>query len=599
MSEVFAKGIVWNLSDLYTSPEDPRIDADLKLAEGHAIRFASQYKPIFATPEKISADILANLIHDYETIVTLIRKPSCYAHLHFAQKTDAPGAGALMQKTQVRATDIHTQILFWEVAWSKLDQKIVNSIAQSSLLQNKMHYLIQIRKYGPHTLSENEEKIMAIKDNTAGSAFSRLFDETINNIPFYIELGGSRIKKTEGEILSYLHSPDRNERKKASESLAEGLAENSHLLTYIYNMILADHRSSLKIRQYRHPMDPRNLSNETSLSAVLNLMKSVKNAYSIANRYYKLKRKLLGLNDFFDYDRYAPIDSDHEKIPFSECKKIVLDGYYAFSEEAGKIVEQFFVNHWIDAEIREGKQGGGFCSETTPDLHPYILVNYTGSLRDVMTVAHECGHGLHQYLSRKAGVLESSAPLTMAETASVFGEMIIFEGILGQEIKPKRKLALICGKIDDNFATVFRQITMTDFELTAHEAGLKEGELSSERLSDFWMEANQKFYGDSVILTNHYRHGWKYIPHFIHTPFYCYAYAYAQLFVLCLYQKYKQGKTAFIPNYLKMLSLGGSRTPEELASLMGINISDPNFWNLGIEILNQLVEQAETLAVKR
>lgn len=596
MTTELAKGIMWDLTDLYKSPEDPQIEQDLKAAEEKALAFEKRFKPAFQNPNTLSASTIQFLLQDFKEIVKLVRKPAVYSHLKFAEKTNQSGAGAFLQKIQVRTTDIQTHLLFWEIGWNQLDQKKADKIANDPLLANERHYLEQVLKYKRHTLTEPEEKILSIKDNTGGSAFSRLFDETMNNIPFYIEEDGKRIKKTEGEILALLHSPDRNTRKLASESLAEGLNQNTHLLTYIYNMILADQRSTLKIRHYNHPMDGRNLSNETDLATVRNMISHVQNAYSIAGRYYALKKKLLRLETFYDYDRYAPLDEEREQIPFETCKKIALEGYHAFSPEAGAIAQQFFDKHWIDAEIREGKQGGGFCCDTTPDLHPYILVNYTGSMRDVMTVAHELGHGLHQYLARQVGVLESSAPLTMAETASVFGEMLIFEKILTNETDPKKKLALICGKIDDNFATVFRQVAMTDFELMAHETGLKNGELSSDQLSDFWMEANQKFYGSSVTLSGTYRHGWKYIPHFIHTPFYCYAYAFAQLFVLCLYQKYKEEKSDFIPKYLKMLSLGGSKKPEELAEIVGLNLKDPNFWNAGIKILDDLVKQAEELA---
>ncbi len=591
-----AKGITWNLNDLYASAQDAKIENDLTSADLKSIEFEKKYKPLFEKPAQLSSHHLANLLNDYKAIVTLMRKPMIYAHLSFAEKTNAPGVGAFLQKIQTKLTDIQAHLLFWEISWSKLDEKAAEKLMNEPALKNDLHLLGQIRKYSPHTLNEGEEKIMAVKDNTGGSAFSRLFDEIMNNIPFYIEADGKRVKKTEGEILNLLHSTDRSERKEASQSLAEGLKDHTHILTYIYNMILADHRSSLKIRKYKHPMDSRNLANEIELETVQRMTQNVKRAYPVAARYYKLKQKLLGLNELYDYDRYAPIDTEKETIDFNQCKEIVLSGYDAFSEEVGKVVEQFFDKRWIDAEIREGKQGGGFCAETTPDLHPYILVNYTGSMRDVMTVAHELGHGLHQFLARRAGILESSAPLTMAETASVFGEMLIFETILSREKDRKKKLSLICGKIDDNFSTVFRQICLTDFELLSHETGMKEGELSSDQLSHFWIKANSEFYGDSVVLTDEYRHSWKYIPHFVHTPFYCYAYAFAQLFVLSLFQKYKSNQASFVPNYLEMLALGGSRKPEELAQMVGLDLTDSNFWNSGIKILDDWVKQAEELA---
>ena len=573
----YAKGITWDLSDLYASTQDPRLEADLKLAETKAVQFENTYKPAFQKLTAGGAFPLCELLRDYKELATLLAKPGVFAELSFSEKTDAPGAGAFLQKMHVRLTDISSHLLFFEVEWNKLDEKTTERLTTDPRLRDDVHFLKNMRNFAPHTLNEGEEKIMAVKSTTSGSAFSRLFDETINRIPFYIETSGKRVKKTEGEVLALLHSPNRTERKAASDSLAEGLAPHTHLLTYIYNMILADQRVSMKIRKFKHPMDPRNLANEISLESVRGLVDNVKHAYPLAARYYRLKRVLLGLDKLYDYDRYATIEAEETKISFDECRKIVQDGYRAFSPKAAEIVEQFFTKRWIDAEIREGKRGGGFCCQTTPDLHPYVLVNYTGSLRDVMTVAHELGHGIHQFLARRSGILESGAPLTMAETASVFGEMLIFEKILSSEKDPGKRLALLCGKIDDNFATVFRQIAMTDFELAAHEAGLAEGELSAERLSDLWMEANARMYGDSVELTPNYRHGWKYIPHFVHSPFYCYAYAFAQLFVLALFKKYKESGSSFVPQYFEMLSLGGSKTPEEIAAIAGLDIHRPDF----------------------
>jgi len=589
----YASGVTWDLSDLYLSSSDPRLEADLKAADEKARTFEAKYKPLFAAPEKLP---LAALLADYKAIVHLMTKPGVYAQLAFSAKTNDSALGAFMQKVEVALTDIGTRLLFFDVAWTRLDAAAAQILMRDPAVAEDRHFLEKMRLSAPHTLAEGEERIMAIKSNTSGSAFRRLFDEVMNDIPFYLEENGKREKRTEGEVLALFHSTDRVKRKAASDSLAEGLEGNTRLLTYIFNMVLADHRASMKIRSYAHPADSMNLSNEISLESMTNLVKSVKAAYPLAQRYYKLKRRLLGLDKLYDYDRYAEVGSEETLIDFGQCREIVLEGYRAFSPEAGAHVERFFEEKWIDAEVREGKQGGGFCCQTTPDLHPYILVNYTGSLRDVMTVAHELGHGLHQLLARRAGILESAAPLTLAETASVFGEMLIFERVMTRREGPKERLALLCGKIDDNFATVFRQIAMTDFELTAHETGMREGELSADRLSDLWMEANTRLYGDAVELTPNYRHGWKYIPHFVHSPFYCYAYAFAQLFVLTLYTVYKKDPAAFLPKYFEMLSLGGSRRPEDIAAIAGLDISKPDFWNSGILLLEGLVKQAEELA---
>ncbi len=598
-TQAIAPGVHWDLSDFYSSIDDPKIRADLEKGKSLASQFENKYKPLFEQIDsKKPAFPLSELLTDYKEIIVLLIKPSVYSQLSFSTATNSQETAAFMQKVQDEVTQIQSHLLFFEVQWNSLPPSLVDNLLNNPELKNYEHYLRNLRVYSPHTLTEGEEKIMSLKSNTSSSAFSRLFDEVINNIEFYWDENGTKQKKNESEILSFLHSSDRNTRKQASNCLADGLDRNTHILTYIYNMILADHRNSLQIRNYKHPMDPRNLANETDLKNIQSLIQSVKKAYPLAQRYYKLKSKLLGLEKLYDYDRYAPLKSSEDtKINYEECKQIVLEGYNAFSPEVGAKVEQFFTKNWIDAEVRDGKRGGGFCCSSTPDLHPYILVNYTGSMRDVMTVAHECGHGLHGILAaEKVGLLEMHAPLTLAETASVFGEMLIFEKILEKETDPQKQLSLICGKIDDNFATVFRQIVMTDFELQAHEAGLKDGELSSDKLSDFWIQANAELYGDSIELTESYRQGWKYIPHFVHTPFYCYAYSFAQLFVLTLYQKYKEEKDTFIPKYIEMLSLGGSKKPEEIALIAGLDLKDPHFWDLGVQLLEDLVTKAENLA---
>ncbi len=598
-----AKGVRWDLSDLYLSPQDPRLEKDLRKAEARARAFEEKYKPGLVKISRGSARDgstagfdLARLLRDLKVIVSLIARPMAYAGLSFAEKTDRPGAGAFLQKIKTRITDIEKHLTFWGVLWPKLGEEVTQKLMHDPRVSEDRHYLRTLRKYAPHTLSEPEENIMAQKSNTGSEAFTRLFDETVNRITFDIELGGRRMKKTEGEILALFHSPVREIRRKASESLARGITSQTHLLAYIFNMILADERLDLKVRKYRHPMDPRNLANETDLETVRNLIASVKKRYPLVRRYYRLKKKLLGLKAFYHYDCYAPLGKIDEKVPFDRCRKIVLDGYFSFSPKAGGIVEQFFKKRWIDAEVRSGKQAGGFCAQTTPEIHPYILVNYTGTERDVMTVAHELGHGLHQYLARRAGILESDAPLTLAETASVFGEMLIFEKMAASEKDTSKRLHLLLGEIDDHFATVFRQIVITDFELRCHEAAIREGELSEEKMSDFWVQSNREMFGPSVKLTEHFRQGWKYIPHLIHTPFYCYAYAFAQLFVLTLYEEYKKNRDAFIPKYFEMLSLGGSRTPEEIARLAGLDIRDKRFWDSGLDLLVGLVREAETLA---
>lgn len=592
-----AKEVRWNLTDLYLSIQDPAVDRDLKELIRQAGLFQKNYKPLFENTASKLNESLPDLVRDFKSIVILINKLWSFSYLAFAEQTDDQARGAFRQKIKTALADVQTLLNFFQVHWVRLPAKEVERLLQNPHIESDRHYLEKLSLYAPHTLAEGEENIMALKNETGPGAFSRLFDEIVNRLTFDIEIDGRLQKKNEAQTLALLHSPERDMREKAALSLGDGLKVQSHLMTYIYNMVLADHRLTMKIRNFSHPIVPMNLSNEIDPACVDNLIASVRKAYPIAQRYYVLKKKILGLDVLYDYDRYAPCESDRPSVGFDDCKKTVLEGYFGFSPRAGEIATLFFEKRWIDAEIRNGKMGGGFCCQTIPDLHPYILVNYTGSMRDVMTVAHEIGHGLHQYLAgKRVGILEFDAPLVLAETASVFGEMLVFEKILEKEKDPKKRLGLLMGKIDDHLATVYRQIAMTVFELKSHEAGVKEGELSAEKFSDFWMEANAELYGKSVVLTDNYRQFWKYIPHFVHTPFYCYSYAFAQLFVLSLYQQYKQDRGRFIANYFELLSLGGSKSPAQMAAMMGLDINRPAFFEAGLSFLGELISDAEKLA---
>lgn len=587
-----AQGVRWNLTDLYRSPDDPQVEIDLSTALQKASEFEKKYRPLLEKPDVLNFPAAA-MMSDYQAVLNLSARLGSYAFLSFSEKTDSAAAGAFLQKIQTRLTAVQNHLVFLDVLWTKLSGDEAEKILLLPEAEPYRHYLKNLRVYAPHTLSEPEEKILAEKANTSARAFARLFDETVHGLTFAFE--GQN--KTESEVLALLHSPDRETRRKASESLAEGLQKSTRTLNFIFNRILEDHRLEMKLRSFAHPMTARNLANETNLDQITGLIRAVKKNYPLAQRYYRLKQRLLGLEELFDYDRYAPLEKPAGVISFTECREIVTEGYRGFSAEAGKIAGLFFEKNWIDAELRSGKRGGGFCSQTSPEVHPYILVNYTGSLRDVMTVAHEIGHGIHQVLAgRRVGILECAAPLTLAETASVFGEMLIFEKLLSREEDPRKRLVLLAGKIDDNFATVFRQIAMTDFELRAHEAGLLSGELSEETLSGLWMEANAELYGSSVKLTQAYRHGWKYIPHFIHSPFYCYAYAFAQLFVFSLFSQYKEKPDGFAERFFEILSLGGSKKPEAIARIAGLDLNQDGFWDAGLSRLENLVSEAEELA---
>ncbi len=385
-------------------------------------------------------------------------------------------------------------------------------------------------------------------------------------------------------------------RRSAAHGLTAGLREHARLLTYVFNNLVVDHRSDYRMRRFPDPMASRHLANEISPTVVEALMKATERFHGTVQRYYRLKARLLGIDQLVDYDRYAPIGQDLPPCDWPTARQIVQESYQAFSPRAGSIIGEFFAKNWIDAELRPGKRGGAFSSSAVPSAHPYILMNFTERLRDVMTLAHELGHGLHQYLSRPVGYLQCDTPLTTAEMASTFGEMLTFQRLLQRHPEPRIRLALLCQKIEDGFATVFRQIVLTRFEQALHRARDEKGELTTEQIGELWMDANRPMHGDVVQLTEDYSCWWLYIGHFIHSPFYCYAYAFGELLVLALVQKYRQEGEAFVPRYLDMLAAGGSDAPHALLKKLGVDVNDPAFWELGLKLLDGMVAQAEEMA---
>jgi oligoendopeptidase F len=454
----------------------------------------------------------------------------------------------------------------------------------------------QKRVWKPHYLSEPEEKILEEKSVTGRAAFVRLFDETVSSLRFPFTLKGETQTLALQPILAKLYDPDREARRAAAEGLTRGLEGNARLSAYILNTLVLDHRSDCTLRKHPDVMAPRHLANEIDPKVVEALLTASERHHETVQRYYRLKGRLLGLEQLYDYDRYAPIFSDQPAVDWPTARRIVQESYEAFSPKAGEVVGQFFDKKWIDAELRLGKRGGAFSSSTVPSAHPYILMSYTDKLRDVMTLAHELGHGLHQYLSRGVGYMQCDTPLTTAETASVFGEMLTFRRLQQAYPDPRTRLAMLCGKIEDGFATVFRQVVLTRFEQAVHRARHEEGELATDRLNQLWLEANRPMHGDVVRLTDGYGWWWSYIGHFVHVPFYCYAYAFGELLVLALVKKYEQEGPAFVPKYLGMLAAGGSEAPHVLVGRLGVDVTDPGFWGLGLQLLGDMVADAEKLA---
>jgi len=606
-----AAGVRWDLSDLYAAPDDPAIEADLDRALVQSRAFAERHRGGVAA---LAAAGLAAAVDELEALNEPVVRAACYSQLLFAADTSDPRHGALMQRVQERVSEIRNTLLFFELEWVGVENAAAEALLADPALARRRHFLASMRRYRPHLLSEPEERILEETANTGRRAFGRLFDEIMSSMRFKIPLrDGSRqdgrvteidVARVDGEteelseeeVLSRLYSPDREVRRAAAEALSAGLRANAGPLSFIFNTLVQDKAVDDRLRRYGAPMDARNLANEIAESSVDALLSTCVEHYPLVARYYGLKAKLLGLDQLEDYDRYAPLPGGGGSVSFEAAKQLVLDAYADFCPEMADIARRFFDERWIDAELRPGKRGGAFSASTLPSVHPYVLLNYTGNQRDVMTVAHELGHGVHQTLAAAQGLFEQDTPLTTAETASVFGEMLVFRRLMKRESDPKARLALLCGKLEDAFATVFRQVCMTRFEASLHAARRTEGELALARIDELWLEANRPMFGDSVHLSDDYGCWWLYIPHFVHSPFYCYAYAFGELLVLALLRCYDEQGEAFATRYLDLLRAGGSDAPEALLARLGIDIADPAFWRGGLALLEEMVDQAHELA---
>lgn len=594
-SPQFAAGVAWDLSDLYVGADDPRIEGDLVETLGKAENFEAKYRGRIADPA-LSPARLAEALASIEEILETASKAAAYAQLLFSSNSEDPVHGALLQKMMEKGTEVRRRVLFFDLEWMRLPDETAGGLMADPLIARYRHYLERARRLRPHVLSEPEEQVLEAKANTAERAFSRLFDEITARARFTVRRREETALLTEAEALALLHDPDRDVRRAAAEGLTDGLRRDGHLHAFVFNTLIADHASIDRLRRFPDPMASRHLDNETTGEIVEAMLGACERRYDLVARYYRLKKRLLGCDTLFDYDRYAPLEEAGGDATWEEARETVLAAFSGFSGGLGDIVRLFFDGRWIDAEMRPGKHGGAFSHGTVPSVHPYILMNYAGRPRDVMTLAHELGHGVHQYLSRGQGIFHHDTPLTMAETASVMAEIITFRHIVEREADPKRRLAIVAGKIEDTFATVFRQVALTRFEQAFHRARREEGEVPAEKADAIWMEVNRAMFGDSVALTDGYAVWWRYISHFVHTPFYCYAYAFAELLVLSLYQIYKREGESFVPKYVDLLAAGGSDSPKNLLARIGIDIEAPGFWNAGLAFIEEMVAEAEALA---
>jgi oligoendopeptidase F len=587
-SDRTAADVAWDLEPLVDGRGAEGVDALLDDAEARAHALAS-YRGRLG---ELDAGELADLMRELAAINELGSRAGNYAGLKFAVDTADPAAGALMAKAEERGTAIGNELIFVELEWAAVPDEQAEALLADDRLDFCRHYLASARRYRPHLLSEPEERVLADKSLTANSAWVRLFSELTSAIT--VDLDGETASLEQG--LSRLMSPVRDVRRAAAGAVTEGLAPGLRTRAFVFNTLLVDKSVDDRLRHYPSWIASRNLANEASDESVHALVEAVQSRYDIPQRWYSLKAQLLGLERIADYDRMASVASSDEEFGWDEARALVLDAYASFSPELAAAAERFFAESWIDAPMRPGKRPGAFCAYTVPSHHPYLLLNWTARRRDVLTLAHEMGHGLHAYLAREQGIFHQTTPLTLAETASVFGETVTFGRLLDATDDPAARLALLAESLEGQIATVFRQVAMNRFEDRVHTQRRDAGELSVEQFNEAWTETQAAMLGDAVEITEGYRTWWSYIPHFMGTPGYVYAYSYGQLLALSVYRAYEERGDEFVPRYLELLAAGGSRSPEELGRLVGLDLAEPGFWAGGLAIVAEQLEAAEAAA---
>ena len=584
-----AEEVLFDLTDLYSGSEDPKFERDLAETLTAAEGFRKKY---YGKVAELSAADLADMVAEIERISSIASRAGIFAYLRFSTDTFDPARGALVQRIQEHAAKLQTDLLFAELEWLAVDDEKAKKLLQDPLLKRYRHWLASQRRFKPYVLSEAEEKILTEKSVTGRSSWSRLFTELMASLRVTIDGEELPFEAAASQLLL----PDREQRRKAAEGITAALNQGLRTRSFILNTLLLDKSVEDRLRGYPSWISERNLSNEASDESVQALVEAVVSRYDIPQRYYALKAKLLDVDRLAYYDRMAPISSDSVFVGWDEAREIVQKAYDSFSATAGDVIRRFFESGWIDAAPLPNKTPGAFCMTNVPDVHPYVLMSYTANKDSVLTLAHELGHGVHGFLAQDLGLFNASTPLTLAETASVFGETITFGKLLEQESEPRKRLDLIAHRLEDAIATVFRQIAMNRFEDAVHTKRRSGGELSVESISDVWIETQRTMLGDAVDLADDYRIWWSYIPHFIGSPGYVYAYAFGYLFSLAIYRKYEKDGDSMVDPYLNLLRAGGSDSPENLASIVGLDLADPGFWAGGLETVDSILAEAEALA---
>lgn len=587
-----AEEVRWDLGDLFSSPNDPAIDSVLKDALEFAQEFEQRYRGRIA--ELAPADFAA-MMEALGEHYDASARPGLYAGLLHSRDTQDPDAGRLIARIREAAAERGKHLVFFSLELAALSEEQALRLYEHPASRSYRHSVEEARRYRPHQLSEVEERLLTEISPTGVGAWARLFEELCAAIR--VDLEGDEVPLA--TALARVRDPDRALREGASHAITAALRRDLRTRSYVLNVVAQDHAIDDRLRSYPSWISSRNLSNETSDAAVQALVEAVTSRYATVERYYLVKRRLLGLDRLHEWDRYAPLEGADRQIAWEDAKELVLGSYHRLSPRAGRLVEDFFQHPWIDAPVTEGKSGGAFCAGATPSHHPYVLMNFTGKLGDALTLAHELGHGLHDRLAARQHIFDYHPPLTLAETASVFGEAMTFDRIMAEETDANVRLAMLCYQVEQAFATIYRQVAMNRFEDAVHNRRRGEGELSVEQLGEIWQEQSRRMFGESVELTDEHRDWWSYVEHFVHAPGYVYAYAFGNLLALSIYRRYQQGGAGIVESYLEFLAAGGSRPPDELVTTLGMDIRDAGFWSAGLDILDEMVAQVEQLAAAR
>jgi oligoendopeptidase F len=590
-TDLTAADVTWDL-DTLLSGADAATPAELV---DRAEAIADELQTFEGRVATLGSTELAQLMRRLEELSELLSRAGHYTSLKFSENTADPAIAAAMQQITERSTAISTKLLFIDLEWADTTDDHAATVLADPALDFCRHHLDNLRKYRPHQLTHPQETVLSETSLTGAGAWVRLFEEQTSAIEVDLpDTLGGRVSLM--SALAHLHAPDTTTRATAAEAVTAALAPGLRTRAYIYNTLLLDKSIDDRLRNYPTWISSRNMANEASDDSVQALVDAVVARYDIPQRWYALKAKVLGVDKLRDFDRMASVAASDTTIGWSEGTSIVRDAYASFSPELASIVGRFIDENWIDAPVRPGKRGGAFCAYATPSHHPYVLLNWTSTARDVATLAHELGHGVHGYLAREQGIFHQSTPLTLAETASVFGETVTNNRLLSMIDDPSERFALLAATLEDSIATVFRQIAMNRFEHACHTERREVGEISVDRFGELWAASQTAMLGDAIEVTEGYRTWWSYIPHFIATPGYVYAYAYGQLLALSVYARYQTEGDGFVPAYLDMLRAGGSRSPEELTAIVGCDLTDPGFWSAGLDIVDAQLTAATDAA---